>query len=165
VFALGATLYHLLTGRIPFPGADHAEVVARKAEGAFTPASEWNHSVPPDLDGILARMLARDPPDRFATASDLVVALERSRLADKLPSFVDLELALQDPEARARLTTNGQATSPDLGGPAPQPVPAAAAERRRAGLRHWQMVLSTGFGIGLLAAASVAALCRLFLHL
>src|SRR5262245_55709487 len=85
IFALGATLYHRLPGQVPFPGANHAEVVARKAEGVYVPASELNHSVPPDLDGILARMLAREPQDRFATASDLVVALERSRLADKLP--------------------------------------------------------------------------------
>src|SRR5437763_16559496 len=35
IFALGATLYHLLTGAVPFPGADHAEVVAKKRRGEF----------------------------------------------------------------------------------------------------------------------------------
>jgi serine/threonine-protein kinase len=132
IFALGATLYHLLTGQVPFAGANHAEVVTKKDAGAFTPAGELNASVPADLDRILGRMLARDPRHRFQTASELVVVLERSQLADRLPSFVDLDVALQDPEARARLVSNGQPTRPDLGAsPAPAngdvtPAPRAA---------------------------------------
>ena len=115
IFALGATLYHLLTGQVPFVGTTHAEVVAAKDRGEYTPASELNRSVPADLDRILARMLARDPRRRFQTASELVVVLEQSQLADRLPSFVDIDLARQDPEARARLESNGQPTRPDLG--------------------------------------------------
>jgi eukaryotic-like serine/threonine-protein kinase len=106
---------------VPFAGANHAEVVVLKERGEFTPASALNASVPSDLDLILERMLARDPRHRFQTASELVVVLEHSRLADRLPSFVDMEVALQDPEARARLVSNGQPTRPDLGRP-PAPV-------------------------------------------
>jgi serine/threonine-protein kinase len=118
IFALGATLYHLLSGRVPFDGATHAEVVAAKDRGEYVPASELNRSVPADLDRILARMLARDPRRRFQTASELVVVLEQSQLADRLPSFVDIDVARQDPEARARLESPGQPTRPDLGLPA-----------------------------------------------
>jgi serine/threonine-protein kinase len=243
IYALGATLYHLLTGEVPFPGANHAEVVAKKQRGEFRPAAELNASVPSDLDAILGRMLARDPRRRFQTASELVAVLEQSRLADKLPSFVDLEYAMRDPEARSRLTTESQKTRPDLGlpaadgqarrnGAAPAPAevwhlrfrdangqwftrrattnqilhglrvgywpaglevargsrrsfrpldayPQFRASRRGAaapasaapaqsevGLsvgRQWQVLLSTGFGVGLLAAASFAAVMRLLL--
>lgn len=114
IYALGATLYHLLTGVVPFASNDHAEVAAMKDRGEFAPASSRNSSIPPDLDGILGRMLAREPRDRFATATDLVVALERSQLADQLPSFIDIDLAMQDPEARARIDSSNQPTSPDL---------------------------------------------------
>jgi serine/threonine protein kinase len=245
IYALGATLYHLLTGTVPFPGNDHMEVAALKDRGTFTPAGQLNPAVPPDLDGILARMLAREPRDRFPTATDLVVALERSQLADQLPSFVDLELAMQDPEARARLVSNSQPTSPDLRLAPAQPEVAKSADDmetvardmwqlrfrdpnnqvfvRRAttnqilhGLREgywpggveasrgphqkfrpleaypefrrigtspavssgspplterilgtsqWQILLSAAFGIGILAAASVAAVWRLLLNL
>jgi serine/threonine-protein kinase len=126
IFALGATLYHLLTGRVPFAGATHAEVVAAKERGKYIRASELNHSVPADLDRILARMLARDPRKRFQTASELVVVLEKSQLADRLPSFVDIDVARQDPEARARLESNGQPTRPDLGVSPPPAADAAA---------------------------------------
>jgi serine/threonine-protein kinase len=126
VFALGATLYHLLTGQVPFGGATHAEVVAAKDRGNYRPASELNRSVPADLDRILARMLARDPRRRFQTATELVVVLERSRLADRLPSFVDIDVARADPEARARLESTGQPTRPDLGLSPPAAEPAAA---------------------------------------
>src|SRR5207248_6346606 len=120
IFALGATLYHLLTGAVPFPGVNHAEVVANKRRGDFQPASELNPSVPSDLDAILRRMLARDPRRRFQSASELVAVLEQSRLADSLPSFVDVELAMRDPEARSRLTSGSQKTSPDLRLPEPR---------------------------------------------
>ena len=62
IYALGATLYHLVTGAVPFPGENHLEVVEKKNQGEFTPASELNPAVPPVLDHILARMLARHPP-------------------------------------------------------------------------------------------------------
>ena len=42
LFALGATFYHLITGRVPFPGQDVAEVSKGKDDGAFTPVREMN---------------------------------------------------------------------------------------------------------------------------
>ena len=61
IYALGATLYHLVTGEVPFPGDNHLEVVEKKNIGEFPPASAHNPEVPPALDDILAKMLARDP--------------------------------------------------------------------------------------------------------
>jgi serine/threonine-protein kinase len=114
IFALGATLYHLLTGEVPFKGNSPGEVAERKMEGDFIPAHAINPEVPPVLDGILARMMARKPRDRFQTASELIVHLERSNLAASLPSFVELSQALADPLMRARLTAPSESTQPDL---------------------------------------------------
>jgi serine/threonine-protein kinase len=114
IYALGATLYHLATGKVPFPGDNHLDVVERKKIGEFTPAGELNAAVPRILDEILSRMLAREPHDRYQTVSELIVDLERSRLAARVPEYADPERALQDPWVRARLTTSTEPTSPDL---------------------------------------------------
>jgi serine/threonine-protein kinase len=119
IYALGATLYHLLTGEVPFPGANHLEVVEKKSVGVFPPASTLNPEVSGLLDRIINKMLARDPRQRYQTASELIVDLERSNLAKAVPSFVDLDLALKDPLVRARLTSPAEPTRPDLETPAP----------------------------------------------
>ena len=114
LYALGATLYHLITGEVPFKGDNHLEVIEKKESGAFTPASQLNPAVPRILDQILGRMMARHPRDRYQTASELIVELERSRLAAPVPSYADPDLALQDPWVRACLASSAQPTMPDL---------------------------------------------------
>src|SRR6185312_13298775 len=114
IYALGATLYHLVAGEVPFPGVNHLEILDKKNLGFFAPASSLNPDVPAALDAILERMLARDPQERYQTASELIVDLERSELAARVPSFVDAELALQDPLVRERLATAAQPTAMDL---------------------------------------------------
>jgi serine/threonine-protein kinase len=106
IYALGATLYHLVTGQVPFPGESHLEVVEKKRGGLFSPASALNGTIPAILDQILDRMLARDPRDRYQTASELIVDLERSRLSAPFPSFADPEQARKDPWIQQCLTSS-----------------------------------------------------------
>jgi serine/threonine protein kinase len=81
LFALGATFYHLVTGRVPFPGKDVAEVARLKDEGDFAPARSFNPSLPRSVDTILAKLLARMPKDRFQNAAQLIDVLAASGLA------------------------------------------------------------------------------------
>jgi serine/threonine-protein kinase len=147
IYALGATLYHFLTGQLPFPGDNHLDVVEKKSQGQFAPASSLVPEIPLELDTILERMLARDPRDRFQTASELIIDLERSGLAAPVPSFADPDLALKDPWVRACLASSTQPTRPDLEVPAAkvaQPPPSDLWHLRFKGRNgRWYRVKAT----------------------
>ncbi len=112
IFALGATLYHLLTGRVPYPGEDHHEVMRMKKAGHYTPVSMLHPNVPASLEACINRMLALDPRQRYRTADDLIDALESADLTKGLPSYADLGLAVRDPDMGKK--DQDEPTRPDL---------------------------------------------------
>ena len=77
VYALGATLYHLLAGRPPYLGASGAEVLERLAAGSPTPLAQLAPGVPPDLAAIVERAMAREPAERYPGARALAADLQR----------------------------------------------------------------------------------------
>jgi eukaryotic-like serine/threonine-protein kinase len=73
VFALGATLYELVTGRPAFPGSDPGDVARRIVAGPRRPPSADCAEVPPEVDSVVLRSL--HPTDRFGGAGELASAL------------------------------------------------------------------------------------------
>jgi serine/threonine protein kinase len=75
VYALGCTLYHLLTGRVPFPGSSLSEKYAAHQNMDAAPVEEMCPDVPGGLCLVVARMMAKRSADRFQSARDVADAL------------------------------------------------------------------------------------------
>jgi serine/threonine-protein kinase len=76
VYALGAVLYFALVGRMPFEADTvQALVLAHVHADPPPPSTRAPHPVPPELDAIVLRCLAKDPMDRYANAEALASAL------------------------------------------------------------------------------------------
>ncbi len=69
IYALGATIYELLTLRPPFEGDDQLQLI-RRIENEPPPAPrELDRRIPRDLETIVRKAMAKNPDDRFATAN------------------------------------------------------------------------------------------------
>ena len=77
VYGLGAMLYHLLTGKPPFGGANVAEVLRKvESEEPIPPQQLWAET-PPTLQAACLRALAKQPSARFASAGELAREVEQ----------------------------------------------------------------------------------------
>jgi serine/threonine-protein kinase len=77
IFALGAILYKMLTGRTPFVGGSVGEVCAAILGALPPPLRSLRPDAPPELEAIVHKCLEKDPSARFASASELAMALAR----------------------------------------------------------------------------------------
>ncbi|MBP2583290.1 serine/threonine protein kinase [Streptomyces sp. PvR006] len=71
LYATGCLLYELLALRPPFTGETPLSVVYQHVQDAPVPPSDVTQSVPPELDGLVMRSLAKDPDDRFQSAEEM----------------------------------------------------------------------------------------------
>ncbi|WP_327430147.1 protein kinase domain-containing protein [Streptomyces sp. NBC_01236] len=71
LYATGCLLYELLALRPPFTGETPLSVVYQHVQDIPMPPSQVSGSVPPELDGLVMRSLAKEPDDRFQTAEEM----------------------------------------------------------------------------------------------
>jgi len=76
VFALGGTLYHVLTGRPPHDATSYYMVLVQATKADVAPADTVDHAVPQGLSRIAAKALARDKAERYATVVEMQRDLE-----------------------------------------------------------------------------------------
>jgi serine/threonine-protein kinase len=82
LYALGVTLYEVLTGRLPLDGASIVELIYKHARETPASASAFVPGLDPALDALVARLLAKAPFDRGAGARE--VRAELRAIADRL---------------------------------------------------------------------------------
>ncbi|HEV2609193.1 MAG TPA: bifunctional protein-serine/threonine kinase/phosphatase [Noviherbaspirillum sp.] len=93
VYAAGVTLYLMLTRRYPY---GEIEPFQNPRFGDPVPPSRYRPDVPVWLENVVLKAVARDPSDRFETAEEFLLALERGA-ANPLPGLPATPLAKRDP--------------------------------------------------------------------
>jgi beta-lactam-binding protein with PASTA domain len=79
LYAVGIVLYELLTGAVPFDGETAVTIALKQVSATPPPPSAMNAAVPPELDAVVLRALAKNPAERFADADEFLAALEYVR--------------------------------------------------------------------------------------
>jgi len=144
IYALGATLFHMLTGRTPFQGETAHAVMARHVNEDAPFCHDVDPSVPREISAIVAKMMQRAPAERYQTAGELITEFERLRRGERPLAYTRLLDAYESGHGASGTRPPEILTPRAL---------AAAQQRQQDRVRHWPHAL----GVGLfLAAVGVA---------
>jgi serine/threonine-protein kinase len=131
IFSLGAVLYEMITGSRVFPHKSMQELVQKKLKGEYLPVSSHGVPVPPSIEKLIARTLALNPDDRFASASDFAEALFASlhEITDRAPQDI-VKRYMTNPSSLTSVTTK---------------VPPGIRARKQASvIKQWWIALAAG---------------------
>jgi tetratricopeptide (TPR) repeat protein/tRNA A37 threonylcarbamoyladenosine biosynthesis protein TsaE len=78
LYALGVLLYELTTGRLPFTGDDPLAIISQHVHAPVVPPRVLRSDLPRRLEAVILRLLAKDPNQRFSSASETQAALIES---------------------------------------------------------------------------------------
>lgn len=78
IYSVGCVLFHMLTGRPPFDCDSVGEFIASHLKEDPEPPSKFEPTIPPAVDEIVMRCLAKAPEERFQSMKDLQAAVERT---------------------------------------------------------------------------------------
>jgi beta-lactam-binding protein with PASTA domain/predicted Ser/Thr protein kinase len=116
LYSVGVVLYEMLTGKTPFEGETPIEIAMKHLNEAPRPPSQLRREIPPELDQIVLRALAKDPHDRYQSAEELSADLDRveaglpvapetsaaaTAVLTGVPATAATEVLPRDPGARA----------------------------------------------------------------
>ncbi|WP_245569094.1 serine/threonine-protein kinase, partial [Nocardia concava] len=81
VYALGCTLFHMLTGELPYPGESTAQLVAAHLGASIPRPSQVNPGVPAAFDHVIERALAKNRDQRYGSCGELAAAAAQALAA------------------------------------------------------------------------------------
>jgi beta-lactam-binding protein with PASTA domain/predicted Ser/Thr protein kinase len=105
IYSIGVILYEALTGRVPFEGDSAVAVALKQVSEAPRRPSAINPDIPPALDAVVMRALAKDPDARFKDADAFLKALDAAERAPDTPRA-------QDTAAYAAVSPEGETDIP-----------------------------------------------------
>ena len=159
LYSLGIVLYELLTGKTPFDGETPVEIAMKHLSATPQPPSKLRPDIPPELDMVVLRALAKNPDDRYQSADEMEADLERvGRGARVSAATVDTATqVLRRPAAAAAAASASAATmiAPPPSAAAPPPVVVDEEEIQEGGGPErplWPWLVAIGFVIAAVIA-------------
>ncbi|MFQ5590407.1 MAG: serine/threonine protein kinase [Phycisphaerae bacterium] len=119
IYALGATFYHMVTGRVPFDGSTPSAVMHKHLKEPLIPPDHIVHTLSSGIGEIIEVMMAKEPDDRYPSMNEVIQDLET--VSKGLPPFQAREK--YDHRLLESLATNGEriqdaaAAEKEIGGP------------------------------------------------
>jgi len=88
IYALGATLFHMVCGRPPYVAESPTAVVSMHLSDAVPDPRSYAPGLSAEFSAVAQKMLAKDPKDRFQTPEELIQALDSLRSREGVPSLL-----------------------------------------------------------------------------
>ena len=76
LYGLGCSVYHLMTAKLPFPGATPIERLGKRISGRHVPITDHLPDLPPQYVKVIDKLMAHKPHERYATAAEAAEALQ-----------------------------------------------------------------------------------------
>ncbi|MFN7020417.1 MAG: serine/threonine-protein kinase [Phycisphaerales bacterium] len=111
IYSLGATLYHMLTGAVPFDGKNPSAVMHKHLKGELVPPDRVNPRLSAGISEIIEMMMSKNPRDRYQTCADLLVDLRAVR-AGKNPPIAHKDISGAELAGLAQAEAAAAAQSP-----------------------------------------------------
>jgi eukaryotic-like serine/threonine-protein kinase len=151
LYSLGVVLYELLTGKTPFDGETPVEIAMKHLSNPPQPPSKLRSDIPPELDQVVMRALAKNPDDRYQNAEEMEADLERVARGRPVAATTAATQVLRAPPpaaAEAATAATMIATRPGAG-EIPPPIVVDEEDEERGGPERplWPWLVAAGFVI------------------
>jgi serine/threonine protein kinase len=117
VFSLGVVTYEMIAGRTPFEGETPSDVISFILQIDPPPLTRFTQDVPPELERIVTKALAKDKEERYQTVKDMLIDLKRLKRGQEVDAEIERSISPDDSRETAPSAVTDASKTAASGGP------------------------------------------------